>query len=199
MEGISLGWNCESAGYGVINGIRNVRQNGYKTGPFDEIVSNYEGVIQCIKDDFEFLCDTKYLELLDGCDVDGLKIIYNNKYKFIFNHESPGHANLYISQNWKKGINHYVMNEYEEFINRFKRRAQNFRDYCNSGKHIQFILTRWNTKLEDVSELNEAIKLKYPTLSYNFVFVDVDKDYLYRHLIIMKISEDSNEIKRLIT
>jgi GDP-D-mannose dehydratase len=45
-------------------------------------------------------------------------MIYNKKYNFIFNHESPGHANLFVSQNWTKGINHYIMNDYEEFINR---------------------------------------------------------------------------------
>ena len=26
------------------------------------------------------------------------KLIYNSRYRFIFNHESPGHANLYIKQ-----------------------------------------------------------------------------------------------------
>ena len=36
-EGISLGWNCESANYGVANGIRSTKQNGYKTCPFDEM------------------------------------------------------------------------------------------------------------------------------------------------------------------
>ena len=67
-------------------------------------------------DDFKYLCDTNYLTLKTvGTDV----LIYNTKYKFIFNHESPGHSNLYITQKWTKGINHYVMNNYEEFINRY--------------------------------------------------------------------------------
>ena len=111
-ESISLGWNCGSANYGVSSGIRSTKKNGYNTSPFDEMITNYEGIIQCINDDFEYLCDTKYLELIKISETSGLLntngngdyIIYNNKYKFMFNHESPGHANLYITQNWKNGI-----------------------------------------------------------------------------------------------
>jgi hypothetical protein len=28
------------------------------------MITNYKGIIECIKDDFEFLCDIKYLELI---------------------------------------------------------------------------------------------------------------------------------------
>jgi hypothetical protein len=54
---ISLGWNCNSAIYGVENSIRKTKKEGYLTCPFDEMVTNYKGIIECIKDDFEFLCD----------------------------------------------------------------------------------------------------------------------------------------------
>ena len=63
-EGISLGWNCDSASVGVSTGLRKTKQNGYKTCPFDEMITNYKGIIECIKDDFEFLCDIKYLKLI---------------------------------------------------------------------------------------------------------------------------------------
>ena len=59
-EGISLGWNCHSAINGVALGFRNIKSNGYKTCPFDEMISNYKG----INDDFEYFCDIKYLELI---------------------------------------------------------------------------------------------------------------------------------------
>ena len=128
QEGISLGWNCDSAKIGVEMAIRNTRLNGYKTCPFDEMVTNYRGIIDCIMDDFQYLCDTRYLELLKipkeskwlNTNGDGDTVIYNNKYKFIFNHESPGHANLFVDQNWEKGINHYIVNDYEEFIKGMK-------------------------------------------------------------------------------
>ena len=38
--GISLGWNCNSASYGVDNGIRKRKIDGYMTCPFDEMVTN---------------------------------------------------------------------------------------------------------------------------------------------------------------
>jgi hypothetical protein len=47
--GISLGWNCNSAIYGVNNGIRLEKKDGYKTCPFDEMLSNLPGIIKCIK------------------------------------------------------------------------------------------------------------------------------------------------------
>jgi len=169
-EGISLGWNCHSAVSAVSMGLRTTKQNGYKTCPFDEMITNYKGIIECIKDDFKHLCDIKYLVLIRipkeskwlNTNGDGDVVIYNTKYKFIFNHESPGHGNLFIGQNWSKGINHYIINNYEEFINRYERRIQNIKGLLNSKKYISFIITRPNTELCDISELKQVIQNKYP-------------------------------------
>ena len=165
------------------------------------MVTNYKGIIECIKDDFEFLCDIKYLKLIkipnESKFLSGEDIIYNTKYNFIFNHESPGHANLFVHQKWKNGINHYIINDYEEFINRYKRRIQNIKDLLNSKNNITFILTRPNTKLYDISELSEVIINKYPFLNFKFVFLDWDKYFYYEHLLLMKIDENDDEIKRL--
>ncbi len=60
-EGISLGWNCYSASWAVDSRVRNTKANGYLTCPFDEMLSNYEGVVKCIQDDFEGFTDPKYL------------------------------------------------------------------------------------------------------------------------------------------
>jgi len=167
-EAVSLGFNCNSAMVGVYMGIRTKKENGYKTCPFDEMVSTYQGIIECINDDFKYFCDSDYLEIIDRYD----KLIYNSKYNFIFNHESPGHANLYIIQNWKNGINHYIMNDYEEFKIRYNKRIQNFRDLLNSGKHITFILTSEFKELSEISELESTIKNKYPLLKYSFLFLN---------------------------
>jgi hypothetical protein len=204
-EGISLGWNCNSAMEGVFMGLRKTKQDGYKTCPFDEMITNYKGIIECIKDDFEYLCDIKYLELIKipqeskwmNTNGDGDTVIYNKKYNFIFNHESPGHANLFIKQNWKNGMNHYIANDYEEFINRYERRISNIKELLNSKKNITFLLTRPNTELSDVNELHEVIINKYPFLNFKFVFLDVDKNLFYDHLILMKIDKNDDEIKRL--
>jgi hypothetical protein len=200
-EGISLGWNCHSATTGVSMGIRKTKKDGYKTCPFDEMATNYDGIIECIKDDFKYLCDIHYLELIkipkESKWLSGETLIYNKKYKFIFNHESPGHANLYVTQKWPKGINHYIVNSYEEFINRYKRRISNIKDLLNSGKKIKFILTRPNTKLCDISKLHQVIKNKYPLLDFEFVLLDCDKNIYYDHLLLMKFDKNDDEVKRL--
>lgn len=204
-EGISLGWNCNSASYGASTGLRNTKQNGYMTCVFDEMITNYKGLINCIMDDFDYLCDTKYLELIKipkeskflNTNGDGDVMIYNNKYNFIFNHESPGHANLYVSQNWSKGIDHYIINDYEEFKNRYNNRIKNIKELLNSEKKITFILTRPNTLLDNIYELSNVISNKYKFLKFDFVLLDFDKYIYYDHLILMKINEEDDEIKRL--
>ena len=64
IEAISLGWNCESAVKGVSMGIRNKKANGYTTCPFDECITNYNGVIECLKDDFKYFVEV-HTRILD--------------------------------------------------------------------------------------------------------------------------------------
>lgn len=100
--GISLGWNCISAMDGVARGLRERKQNGYLTCPFDQAMTNYPGVIKCLEDDFARFLDPKYLTIIvDPENNDSL--VYNTYYKFLFNHESPGHAGIYIHQTGKVG------------------------------------------------------------------------------------------------
>ena len=159
------------------------------------MVSNYPGLIQCIENDFEGFVDPENLELRNINET----IIYNKKYNFWFNHESPGHADLYITQNWEHGINHFVMNNYQYFIERYQRRIENFRNYLRSGNHIYFILNRYNThSVDDIPELNETIRRKYPSLSYEFIFYpSTDANFVKQHLLCMGFSEDHEEIRRL--
>ena len=204
-EAISLGWNCHSAWYGVSTGLRNTKENGYKTCPFDEMITNYKGIIDCINDDFRDLCDSKYLQLINipkeskwlNTNGNGDMVIYNKKYKFIFNHESPGHGNFYINQKWQNGINHYLNNDYEELIKRYKRRIQNIKELLNSNKIITFILTRPDTELIEIDELKNIILSKYPLLNFKFLILNYDKKIFYDHLLLMKIDENDDEIKRL--
>ena len=193
--GISLGWNCSSAMYGVGMKLREIKANGYNTCVFDEMNSNYPGIIQCIEDDFKYFLDLNYIELRNI----GEMVIYNKKYKFWFNHESPGHANLYQTQNWPGGINHFVSNNFEKFIERYKNRINNFRNYLKSENNITFILDRYNaTKLEDISLLVNTIKKNHPLLEFNFVFISSkDTNFIRTHHILMGFDENDEEIKRL--
>jgi hypothetical protein len=197
--GISLGWNCHSAGYGVSNFIRKTKELGYKTCPFDKMVSNYRGLVECIKDDFAHLCDETFLEQTIICNNE--ISIYNNKYNFIFNHESPDHANLYITENWTEGTNHFINNNYKNLKERYKNRVNNFVEYLSTnGNIITFIITEWNKCESDLYELTDILKIKYPNLIYKYIILNDPhgKEYLHKHLKYMRFTEDDPEILRLL-
>ena len=167
MEGISLGWNCESAVRGVQMGIRKIKADGYKTCPFDECVSNYDGIVLCLQDDFQYFCDPNYLTLVTmpfstGGIVQGETLIYHTRYKILFNHESPGHGNLCYIQNWAGGKNHYIDNGFEKFIERYTRRINHFREYLRNSP-INFII---GTFRQNVDELENVLHDTYPNLEF---------------------------------
>jgi len=169
-EGISLGWNCSAAQDGLRMGLRNFKDNGYKTCPFDMMISNYIGMCKCIEDDFKYFCNPNYLELRDAPDMtkhfpnqkSGEKWIYNTYYNFVFNHESPFHGNLYLNERWN-GPYHFVENNFENFIKRYETRIDAFREYLKNSDFIDFILWRYNAI---PFELIEILKRKYPELNF---------------------------------
>lgn len=169
---ISLGWRCETAQIGVNSGVRGVKSDGYRTGPFDLLNTNYIGVCKCIENDFKYFTDPKYLKLVEGTfcsehfamhtEPKNEYQIVNTYYGFIFNHESPGHGNLYIDENWSGGINHFIDNNFEKFIERYNNRIENFRNYLKFDK-VNFLLMRYNSI---PTELCEIISNKYPNLNF---------------------------------
>ena len=168
-EGISLGWNCESAINAVNMGIRKRKQEGYLTCPFDECITNYDGIILCLKEDFKHFCDLEYLKIIPakyntGGIVKNERLIYNTRYNFIFNHESPDHANLYIKQQWAGGKEHYIANDYSLFIERYTRRIDNFRRYIKNIDIITFFIGKFDT---DVTELSKVIKTLRNDLAFD--------------------------------
>jgi hypothetical protein len=188
MECISIGWNCESAIKGVQLGIRKIKQNGYKTCPFDECITNYEGIVLCLKENFKHFCDPDYLKIIPaqfstGGIVKNEKLLYNTRYNFIFNHESPDHANLYLTQNWKFGKEHYIQDNYKLFIKRYNTRIENFRNYLNNTNNITFLLTQFDNNLD---ELNNIIKTNYPNLQFNIK--------LFKPSVSLKLFEDHHKL-----
>ena len=196
---ISLGYNCNSAQYGVINNYRLSKANGYNTTPFDLMVTNINGIIDCLTDNFKFLCDEQYLQL--NYVNENESTIYNTKYNFIFNHESPGHANLHDIEKWKNGKNTYVMDNYKELKIRYKNRIDNFINYCNDKNNIiTFIITNFNKQESDLTELKYVLSKNYPTCKYNFIILNEPKgkEYYIYHLRAMKFTDNDNELKRLL-
>ena len=156
MNSISLGWNCEPSMKSVNCGFRKTKNEGYLTCPFDAMCSNFDGIKLCMMEDFKYFCDPQFLKIIlapfsTGGIVKGESLLVNTRYNFIFNHESPGHANLYVRQNWSGGINHFINNGFKLFIERYSRRINNFRTYV-SEPVIFFIASN-----RDTSEIHAAI------------------------------------------
>lgn len=202
--GISLGWNCGPAGWGVDYGFRETKANGYKTGPFDEMVSNIPGMIECIKDDFKYFMDDEFLELkkvrrplIESEETIEDTLIFNTKYNFYFNHESPGHADLYIQQQWVGGINHYIDNNFRLLKERYNRRVNAFKEYIQqglNGTEIIFIVFRYN---KDIQILDSMLREKYPTMSYSIVVKDPPEpiNFVYKQHILMGMTEEASKIE----
>jgi hypothetical protein len=199
--GISLGWNYHSAGYGVQVGLRERKGVGYKTCPFDEMITNLKGVEECLADDFKYFMDEKYLQVLQapfsiGGIVEGEYLVYNTKYNFIFNHESPGHANLYVSQGWTGGIDHYIKDDFLLLKERYNRRVDSFRKYTQQGDEVTFVVTRFN---KDVSSLQASIQRTHPALDFKILTIDSpdSKEVVHRHYLLMGMKEEDIQIELL--
>ena len=145
---ISLGWNCHSAVHSVNTGLRSRKSDGYNTCPFDEMITNQNGIVKCLLDDFEYFYDETNLQLNN---IQGDNSIYNTTYNFIYNHESPGHANLHTKENWKDGKFTYVNSNYKELKKRYNNRVNNFINYCSDPNNfITFIINTWDKKENDL-------------------------------------------------
>ena len=197
--GISLGWNCYSAVKAVEMGIRSRKADGYTTCPFDEALTNYPGIVECIRDDFSEFFDLEMCEVPDTNPYcTGESLIRNKKYRFVFNHESPGHGvDLWRIEQWPGGRGHFVYNSFEKFKERYERRIQNFRNYLLSGKEVTFVITRPNPI--DTADLDAVLKEKYPQLSYKIVYLDLERvtEHYINHLRIMGFSDNYPEIQRV--
>lgn len=184
MVGISLGNRCSTAIWATENNYRLSKANGYKTCPFDLCVTNYRGIIDCINDDFRDLTNPQYLSLeyygsqnihVDNSHQNEL-LIYNKKYNFCFNHESPYHGNLFITQQWENGPNHFTDNNFKLFIERYNARIQNFRNYLNecTGHDQILFLIKWDSGQEpndNCNELRNVLNSKYPNLTFTIFII----------------------------
>lgn len=126
--------------------------------------------MQCILDDFQHFTNPEYLTIHETT-----KHIRNTYYKFGFNHESPHHADLYITEKWPEGPNHFINNNYFHFIERYTNRINDFKKYLNNKDNfITFVIQFKNepSPNDDCKELRDAFTLKYPHLQYNIIIIN---------------------------
>lgn len=177
--GISLGWNCFPAAKGVELGLRGRKRDGYKTCPFDEMITNYKGVIACLRDDFSQFYDLSLAVVSRAAAYcAGDTLLWNPTYGFLFNHESPHHANLWRDQEWPGGPYHYVQNDFAAFRERYSRRIAEFRGYLVSGSPVRFLLSYPDLPL---TELRDVLAERYPDLSYTIHRFDPAEDHGMEH------------------
>jgi hypothetical protein len=169
---ISIGPNCDSA-------VRRVNKYNrksplYKTCPFDLMVTNLEGIIKCFENDFADFCNLDYIAYDDTDVLPGKEILIRHSlYNFIFNHETPGHADLHLKEKWPgKDKFHFTKNNFEMFVQRYNERINNLRNNIDKNKKITFIY--YHKKKEDdnhehlLEELHNILKLKYPKKHFAF-------------------------------
>jgi hypothetical protein len=138
--GISLGWNCYPAMYGVGNNLRGKKENGYKTCPFDECVSNYDGIIKCLNDDFKFFLHKRTL-----ADDDTAKIFF---YDLNGSYDVTVEVNNIIIDTVIS--NHYLMNlklHHDDVFSLFityNGNKQNLIHLYNNISHNKIIITDVN-------------------------------------------------------
>lgn len=192
--GVSLGWNCNPAIRGVSNNLRKSKENGYLTMPFDLGVTNLKGIVHCLDDEFKDFTNSEYLQLIDyNKEVSHVKLdhmqpnetlLVNTKYNFYFNHESPGHGELYKSQKWEEGINHYVNNDFLHFKNKYNRRIQHFKHLLNNENIIiMFLLEGYGVNNKYVNDLKHVLDNKYPSLKYELRFFEVGDKHQYKNIM----------------
>lgn len=180
---LSLGLNCYDSSISVVLNLRKRKTDGYLTGPFDLMLSNYQGVIKCLAEDCAHLTDSSFLQLKPVTDVptsltsqyDSPYVIYNSRYKFAFPHESH-HMRKNVSI-----LEHFAANDFFHFKERYDRRWANFMHYIHSGQTILFTLA---TRLPSmVHGFDEVLSKKYPNLKYNIAAFQLREEE--EHLVVL--------------
>ncbi len=182
---ISIGWRCESAVRRTI--IYGLKKPEYQTCVFDLMISNLDGIIKCFENDFKYFCDPKYIVYT------GKGFIKNTHYKFMFNHETPGHADLHLKEGWPgNDKNYFVKDNFKMFIDRYNRRISNFKNYIKENDHIIFILQMVKINQENslLLKLKKILKKKYPKKIFSFdLFEEPKMDFYKKNLITMGVQE----------
>lgn len=161
---ISLGWACFSTMYGVHTGLRERKSSGYKTCPFDLMLTNIEGVLDCIRTDFEDFLNLNYFDCTTHLPKEYFPV--NTKYDFKFNHEGFDNFIGPRSKIWAP--------EYQQkFLDRYNTRVDNFRYYCNNAEYITFIAQESPSDLPSnkivVSTIEQTIQEAYPKLDFGLI------------------------------
>jgi hypothetical protein len=183
---ISLGWKCDSSV--IINQKHSLQKTQHNVNVFDSMISNLHGIIKCFENDFQYFCDPKYLI------YNGKGYIKNSFYKFMFNFETPGHADLYLKEGWPGNDKFYfTKNNFKMFIERYQKRILNFKTQINNNDQIIFVLqmVRINQQHPLLLEFKKVLNKKYPKKTFSFDLIEEENvDFYKNHLLTMGLHKD---------
>lgn len=157
---ISLGWNCNPACIRA-NKYNFKKGNGYLSCPFDLGVTPFNGLCDCILDNFD---RTKFFNLRIEYDPINKQDCILNEYDMWFNHESEK-LNNNEKIEWYPGK--WSENNFQLFKERYDRRIENFTNYI-SKNNILFII---ENPIDDISKIIDIIKNKYPQLNFKILHI----------------------------
>lgn len=146
------------------------------------MMSNVNGVIDCIDNNFKYFHAPEFLKVRTNGRYKDRFCITNTKYNFFFNHESfiRGQRELYDRERWKYGPKTFVRDNFKEFVKRYTQRVENFRYYCESSDyHVNFVIQFSREKYSDelMNKLKTTIKNKYPKLDHEITVLP--REYRY--------------------
>lgn len=163
---ISLGWNCMPAGFSTHRGWKNKKSEGYKTCPFDIMVTTYGSLCEILKNDFADFANPDFYQ------IDEAGYITHKKYALIFNHESPNHYGILGTGEGWSSANHFVDNNFKLITERYVQRIENFRNYIKNSIETNELVIFAIIKYNSIPvEIDQILKEKYPELNYKIACI----------------------------
>ena len=172
---VSIGGDCDSRMM-IKSGLGYSKANGYKTCPFDLLLSTFVSARYHIETDFLEFFDG--LHIIPSCPV-GCEVcvrgphagrgLISNKTGIVFEHESPTHAHLFEGKGSPSGedferalakndTDFFVRNDFAELKKKYKERIVNFRNVIKENEEIIMVRSRGPDKDEpSADEVNAFI------------------------------------------
>lgn len=148
---ISLGWNCQPAGFMRTHKIR------FFAAPFDWCITPYASLYKVIKNSFrKFLKKENLIPYAwNNSDING---ILDQESGIFYNHDFP--------DNTFDAIARY----YQPVYDKYKRRIDRLFKQLGSGKHVYFIRYLDITKAQ-ACELCQLLKDQFPQTSFTLIAI----------------------------
>nr|QOI90620.1 hypothetical protein HWQ62_00489 [Pyramimonas orientalis virus] len=207
---LSLGQNCQS----LVNLVNDkhvpLKSNGRRTCLFDLSLTSYYAICELFENTFDLttflnfrLIDNPHGEKFCQTHIDDNErhLLFNpktglpygqiviNEMGCMFNHESPGHPELYHTERWTSKTM-FVDDDFKLLKDRYTTRRDNLKEYIRqaieNNYEINFVLTTFVIP----RKLDSIIQVKYPSLKYTIIV-----NYLFEKDVFRNMSIYLNDAK----